>query len=87
MKEKEGGGRRKGAGRGWEGGKGEKILMTMMVITDINVMMTIKMIVAMVLMITCGVDEIDDGGDGDGGNNNEGDNDDDNSSKGNDNIE
>ena len=57
----------------------------MMVITDINVMMTIKMMVAMVLMITCGVDEIDDGGDG--GNNNDGDNDDDNSSNGNDNIE
>ena len=59
--------------------------MTMMVITDINVMMTIKMMVAMVLLITCGVDEIDDGGDGD--NNNDGDNDDDNSSNGNDNIE
>ena len=61
--------------------------MTMMVITDINVMMTIKMMVAMVLMITCGADEIDDGGDGDGGNNNDGDNDDDNSSNGNYNIE
>ena len=59
----------------------------MMVITDINVMMTMKMMVAMVLKITCGVDEIDDGGDGDGGNNNDGDNDDDNSSNGNDNIE
>ena len=58
----------------------------MMVITDINVMMTVKMMVAMVLMVTCGVDEIDDGGDGDGGNN-DGDNDDDNSSTGNDNIE
>ena len=79
---KEGGGRRKGAGRG-----GEKILMTMMVITDINVVMTIKMMVAMVLMITCGVDEIDDGGDGYGGNNNDSDNDDDNSSNGNDNTE
>ena len=33
-------------------------MMTMMVITDINVMMTIKMMVAMVLMITCDVDEI-----------------------------
>ena len=86
MKEKEGGGRRKGAGEGG-GGKGEKVMMTGMVITDINVMMTIKMIVAMVLMITCDVDEIDDGGDFDGGNNNDDDNDDDNSSNGNDNIE
>ena len=59
--------------------------MTMMVITNINVMMTIKMMVAMVLMITSGVDEIDDSGDGD--NNNDYDNDDDNSSNGNDNIE
>ena len=59
----------------------------MMVITDINVMMTIKMMVAMVLMITCDVDEIDDSGDDDGGNNNDDDNDDDNSSNGNDDIE
>ena len=50
-------------------------------------MLTRLMMVAMVLMITCDVDEIDDGGDGGGGNNNDDDNDDDNSSNGNDNIE
>ena len=56
-------------------------MMTMMVITDMDVMMTIKMMVAMVLMITCDVDGIDDGGDGD--NNND---DDDKSSNRNDNM-
>ena len=61
--------------------------MTMMVIIDINVMMTIKTMVAMELIITCDVDEIDDGSDDDGGNVNDDDNDDDNSSNGNDNIE
>ena len=60
-------------------------MMTMMVITDIYVMMTKKVMVAMVLMITCDVDDID--GCGDGGNNTEYDNDDDKSSNGKDNIE
>ena len=59
-------------------------MMTMMVITDMDVMMTVKMMVAMVLMITCDVDDIDDG---DGGINNDAAADDDKSSKGNDNIE
>ena len=44
-------------------------MMMMMVITDKDVMMTIKVMVAMVLRITCDVDDIDDGGDG--GNNTE----------------
>ena len=57
-------------------------MMTMMVITDMDVMMTIKMMVTMVLMIACDVDDIDDGGDGDNNNN-----DDDKSSNGNDNNE
>ena len=56
-----------------------------MVITDMDVMMTIKVMVAMVLMIKCDVDDIDDGGDG--GNNTEYDYDDDKSSNGRDNIE
>ena len=60
-------------------------MMTMMVITDIDVMMTIKVMVAMVLMIKCDVDDIDDGGNG--GNNTEYDYDDDKSSNGKDNIE
>ena len=60
-------------------------MMTMMVITDMGVMMTIKVMVAMVLMITCDVDDIDDGGDG--GSNTEYDYDDDKSSNGKDNIE
>ena len=60
-------------------------MMTMMVITDMDVMMTIKVMVAMVLMIKCDVDDIDDGGDG--GNNTEYDYDDDESSNGKDNIE
>ena len=60
-------------------------MMTMMVITDMDVMMTIKVMVAMVLMITCDVDDIDDGGDG--GSNTEYDYDDDKSSNGKDNIE
>ena len=50
-------------------------MMTMMVITDMDVMITIKVMVAMVLMIKCDVDDIDDGGDG--GNNTEYDYDDD----------
>ena len=60
-------------------------MMTMMVITDMDVMITIKVMVAMVLMIKCDVDDIDDGGDG--GNNTEYDYDDDKSSHGKDNIE
>ena len=60
-------------------------MMTMMVITDMDVMMTIKVMVAMVLMIKCDVDDIDDGGEG--GNNTEYDYDDDKSSNGKDNIE
>ena len=60
-------------------------MMTMMVITDMDVMMTIKVMVAMVLMIKCDVDDIDDGGVG--GNNTEYDYDDDKSSNGKDNIE
>ena len=60
-------------------------MMTMMVITDMDVMMTIKVMVAMVLMIKCDVDDIDDGGDG--GNSTEYDYDDDKSSNGKDNIE
>ena len=44
-------------GRGWDGEK-----MTMMVIMVMDVVTTRKMIVAMVLMITCDVDDIDDGG-------------------------
>ena len=60
-------------------------MMTMMVITDMDVMMTIKVMVAMVLMITCDVDNIDDGGDG--SNNTEYGYDDDKSSNGKDNIE
>ena len=60
-------------------------MMTMMVITDMDVMMTIKVMVAMVLMITCDVDDIDEGGDG--GNNTMYDYDDDKSSNGKDNIE
>ena len=60
-------------------------MMTMMVITDMDVMMTIKVMVAMVLMIKCDVDDIDDGGDG--GNNTKYDYDDDKSSNGKDNIE
>ena len=59
-------------------------MMTMMVITDMDVMMTVKVMVAMVPMITCDVDDIDD--DGDGGNNTEYDYDD-KSSNGKDNIE
>ena len=38
------------------GGRGEKIMMSMIVITDMDVMMTIKMMAAMVLMITCDVE-------------------------------
>ena len=60
-------------------------MMTMMVITDMDVMITIKVMVAMVLMKKCDVDDIDDGGDG--GNNTEYDYDDDKSSNGKDNIE
>ena len=60
-------------------------MMTMMVITDMDVMITIKVMVAMVLMIKCDVDDIDDGGDG--GNNIEYDYDDDKSSNVKDNIE
>ena len=60
-------------------------MMTMMVITDMDVMITIKVMVAMVLMIKCDVDDIDDGGDG--GNNTEYDYDDAKSSNGKDNIE
>ena len=60
-------------------------MMTMMVITDMDVMMTIKVMKAMVLMIKCDVDDIDDGGDG--GKNTEYDYDDDKSSNGKDNIE
>ena len=60
-------------------------MMTMMVITDMDVMITIKVMVAMVLMIKCDVDDIDDGGDG--GNNTEYDYDDDKSNNGKDNIE
>ena len=60
-------------------------MMTMMVITDMDVMITIKVMVAMVLMIKCDVDDIDDGGDG--GNNTEYDYDDDKSSNEKDNIE
>ena len=60
-------------------------MMTMMVITDMDVMITIKVMVAMVLMIKCDVDDIDDGGDG--GSNTEYDYDDDKSSNGKDNIE
>ena len=60
-------------------------MMTMVVITDMDVMMTIKVMVAMVLMIKCDVDDIDDGGDG--GNNTEHDYDDGKSSNGKDNIE
>ena len=52
-------------------------MMTMMVITDMDVMMTIKMMVAMVLMITCDVDDIDDGGHGDNNNDDDDDDDDD----------
>ena len=60
-------------------------MMTMMVITDMDVMIAIKVMVAMVLMIKCDVDDIDDGGDG--GNNTEYDYDEDKSSNGTDNIE
>ena len=60
-------------------------MMTMMVITDMDVMITIKVMVAMVLMKKCDVDDIDDGGDGI--NNTEYDYDDDKSSNGKDNIE
>ena len=60
-------------------------MMTIMVITDMDVMMTIKVMVAMVLVITCDIDDIDDGGDG--GNNTECDYDDDKSSNVKDNIE
>ena len=59
-------------------------MMTMMVISNMDVMMTIKMMVAMVLMITCDVGDINDD---DGSNNNDDANDDDKSSNGNDNIE
>ena len=41
-----------------------------------DVMMTITMTVAMVLVITCDIDDIDDSGDGDDGNNNDDNNDD-----------
>ena len=58
-------------------------MMTMMVITDMDVMITIKVMVAMVLMIKCDVDDMSH----DGGNNTEYDYDDDKSSNGTDNIE
>ena len=37
-------------------------MMTMMVITDMDVMITIKVMVAMVLMIKCDVDDIGERG-------------------------
>ena len=58
-RERRGGrGRRKGEGEeeGGERGGGEKIMMTMMVIIVLDVMMTIDMMVAMVQIITCDVD-------------------------------
>ena len=60
-------------------------MMTMMVITDADVMMTIKVKEAMVLIKTCDDYDIDDGGDG--RNNTEYDNDDDKCSNGKYNIE
>ena len=59
------------------------MMMTTMVIMFLDATMTIEMMVAMVLMITCDVDDIAGGGNGDGGNTNHNDNDDDNNNNGN----
>ena len=61
--------------------------MRMMVEMALDAMVTIKMMVDIMLMTTCDVDDIDDGGDGVDCNNKNDDNDDDKYNNGNDNDE